>query len=110
MSWIAPVGPGAFCCVPAAPPSYGHLPAAPDSVVRWERTTPHRPMTTNRSGSRVIVPTVEDVLSDTAIGDGYHDFAVQGGTVRLTEAELRPALEAAYDATMPDWPVLVEID
>lgn len=38
MSWIAPVGPGAFCCVPAAPPSYGHLPQAPDPVVRWEGT------------------------------------------------------------------------
>jgi len=60
-------------------------------------------MTTNRSGSRVIIPTVEDVLSDTAIGDGYHDFAVQGGTVRLTEAELRSALEAVYDATMHKW-------
>lgn len=25
-------------------------------------------------------------------------------------AELRPALEAAYDPTMPDWPAMVEID
>lgn len=66
-------------------------------------------MISNRSGSRVIIPTVDEVLSDTAIGCGYHDFAVPGGTVRLTEAQLRPALEAAYDSTMPDWIVMVEI-
>jgi len=55
-------------------------------------------------------PTVDDVLASTAIGNGFHDWAVQGGTIRLTEAELRPALEAAYDSTMPDWIVMVDID
>lgn len=76
---------------------------------RLERSTT-KAMITNRSGSSVTIPTVDDVLSDTAIGNGYHDFAVVGGTIRLTESELRPALEAAYDPNMPDWPVLVEIE
>jgi hypothetical protein len=67
-------------------------------------------MTTNRSGSCVTIPTVDDVLTSTAIGGGFHDWAVQGGTIRLPEALLRPVLEAAYDPTMPDWPALVEID
>lgn len=55
------------------------------------------------------VPTVEEVLSDTAIGCGYHYFPVEGGIVQPARADLLPALEAAYDATMPDWPSLVEI-
>lgn len=66
-------------------------------------------MTTNRSGSRVTIPTVDDVLEDTAIGNGYHDFAVQGGTIRLAEAELRPALEAVYDRNDPSWVMSVDI-
>lgn len=65
-------------------------------------------MTTNRSGSRVTIPTVNDVLASTAIVNGFHAWPVQGGTIRLAEAELRPELEAAYDPTMPDWPVLVD--
>jgi hypothetical protein len=67
-------------------------------------------MTTNRSGSRVTIHTVDDVLASTAIGNGFHDWAVEGGTIRITEAELRPALEAAYDPNMPDWPVFVDLD
>jgi hypothetical protein len=67
-------------------------------------------MTTNRSGSCVTIPTVDDVLTSTAIGGGFHNWAVEGGTIRLPEALLRPVLEAAYDSTMPDWPALVEID
>jgi hypothetical protein len=62
-------------------------------------------MTTNRT-----IHTVDDVLASTAIGNGFHDWAVEGGTIQLPEALLRPVLEAAYDSTMPDWPALVEID
>ena len=67
-------------------------------------------MTTNRSGSRVTIRTVDDVLASTAIGGGFHAWPEQGGTIRLPEALLRPALEAAYDPLMPDWPSMVDLD
>lgn len=53
------------------------------------------------------VPTVEDVLSDTAIGNGWHDFAVEGGTIRVCTEDLQRVLEENYDSTMPDWPALI---
>ena len=54
-------------------------------------------------------PTVGDVLARTHVGGDWHEWNADGGTIRLTHAELRPALEAAYDPSMPDWPATVEI-
>jgi hypothetical protein len=34
---------------------------------------------------------------------------VQGGSIMLETAELRLALEDAYDVSMPDWPAMVEL-
>jgi hypothetical protein len=56
------------------------------------------------------ISTVDDVLASTAIGGGFHAWPVEGGTVRLPEALLRPVLEAAYDPLMPDWTAMVEIE
>jgi hypothetical protein len=58
----------------------------------------------------IPIPTVEDVLSDTSVGNGCHDFAVEGGSLRLSTEKLQPALEAAYDETDPNWVVFVELD
>lgn len=65
---------------------------------------------TNRTGSRVTVPTITDVLIQTSTTDCRHSWRVQGGTITLTRAELLAALEAAYDPFMPDWPAMVEVD
>ncbi len=56
-----------------------------------------------------LIPTVEDVLSDTAVGCGYHDFAVEGGTIRLATDRLQVALEVAYDESNPNWVDFVEV-
>ena len=56
------------------------------------------------------VPTVESLLAQTSIGNGLHDWRADGGSIRVTRAVLRQALEAAYDSTMPDWPGMVELD
>ena len=55
------------------------------------------------------IPTVDDVLARSHVGGHWHEWGVDGGTIHLTHAELRPALEAAYDPSMPDWPSMVEI-
>ena len=55
-------------------------------------------------------PTVDDILTRTHVGGHWHEWSADGGTIRVTRAELRPALEAAYDPSMPDWPATVEID
>lgn len=70
----------------------------------------HPTAMTNRTGSRVTVPTITDVLIQTSTVDCRHSWRVQGGTITLTRAELLPALEAAYDPSMPDWPAMVEVD
>ena len=54
-------------------------------------------------------PTVGDVLARTHVGGDWHEWNADGGTIRITRAELRPALEAAHDPSMPDWPATVEI-
>ena len=56
------------------------------------------------------IPTVESILSATLIGNGLHRWPVEGGEIRIATAELRPALEAAYDQGMPDWPPMTEIE
>lgn len=67
-------------------------------------------MTSNCTDSRVSAPTVDDIFDSTAIGNGYHQWAGPGGSIRVTADELRPALEAAYDPNMPDWPALLDWD
>jgi hypothetical protein len=56
------------------------------------------------------ISTVDDLLDRTHIGGYFHEWGADGGVIRVTRHELRPALEAAYDPTMPDWPAMVEID
>lgn len=56
------------------------------------------------------VPTVEEVLSQTAVGNGFHEFAVEGGIALFAKASLKRALEEAYDPMMPNWPAMVEIN
>lgn len=57
----------------------------------------------------MTVPTVDDVLTRTHIGGQLHEWNADGGVIRVTRAELRQALEDAYDPTMPDWPAMVEL-
>ena len=59
---------------------------------------------------RNSVPTVEQVLDSTAIGGGFHVWAVIGGSITLTTDVLRPLLEEAYDPNMPDWVALVDVE
>ena len=56
------------------------------------------------------IPTVDDLLARTHIGFGLHEWSTDADVFRLTPAELRPALEAAYDPLMPNWPAMVEIE
>lgn len=54
--------------------------------------------------------TPDELLASTAIGCGLHYLAVEGGSILFTTDELRPALEQAYDPSMPDWPSLISWD
>jgi hypothetical protein len=56
------------------------------------------------------VPTVDEVMAETEVGNGFHDWRVEGGVIRVTADELRPALEEAYDPFMPNWECLVVWD
>jgi hypothetical protein len=56
------------------------------------------------------VPTVDDILADTAIGCGLHRWAVEGGSIQLSTDQLRPCLGEAYDAADPDWVALVDAE
>ena len=56
------------------------------------------------------VPTVDEMLDCTAVGNGFHDWAVEGGVIRVTTDELRPVLEAAYDSSNPNWVALIDWD
>ena len=58
----------------------------------------------------MAVPTVTDLLQFTDIGSCLHRWRTEGGAVTVDRAELRQALEDAYDPTMPNWPARVEID
>ena len=55
------------------------------------------------------VLTVADVLNNTNIGNGLHQWRVEGGVILVAHAKLRQALKEAYDANMPDWPAMVEV-
>ena len=58
----------------------------------------------------MTVPTVDDILARTHLGGRFHEWGADGGVIRVSHAELRQALEDAYDPTMPDWPSMVEIE
>ena len=55
------------------------------------------------------VPTVDDLLSSTAIGNGFHRWNVKGGSVYIDSETLRQALEEAYDPFMSGWPAMVDL-
>jgi hypothetical protein len=54
------------------------------------------------------VPTVQEVLDSTAVGNGFHDFAVEGGTIKVSTGTLRAVLEAYYDPEMANWVALID--
>ncbi|MFN7834822.1 MAG: hypothetical protein ACK5NY_03390 [Burkholderiaceae bacterium] len=60
--------------------------------------------------ARDRVSTVDDVLAQTAIGCGMHQWAVIGGSITLTTDQLRPLLEEAYDPANPDWEAMVDAE
>ena len=55
------------------------------------------------------VPTIEQVLSAAHTANGHYLWGVDGGTVTLTREQLLPALEDAYDSSMPEWPTMVDL-
>ncbi|MEB3317169.1 MAG: hypothetical protein VKO39_03390 [Cyanobacteriota bacterium] len=59
---------------------------------------------------QTIIPTVEDVLTIAHVCNDSYQWRVDGGIVTLTRDQLLPALEAAYDPTMENWPSMVEIE
>jgi hypothetical protein len=56
------------------------------------------------------VPTVDEILADTAIANGWHRWAVEGGSITVTTTLMRQLLEAAYDAADSDWVALVDAE
>ena len=58
----------------------------------------------------MTTPTVDDLLQSTNAGCGWHDWRLEGCTIRICEDKLRKTLEAAFDPSMPDWPAMVEIE
>jgi hypothetical protein len=58
----------------------------------------------------MTVPTVDQVLAKARITHGQCQWGANGGAIGIPEAELRQALEDAYDPLMPDWPAMVELD
>ena len=62
------------------------------------------------------VPTVDDLLRWTCTatmwgtGETLHHWRNEGGAIEVPGTNLRPALEAAYDPLMPNWPAMVEIE
>ena len=57
-----------------------------------------------------MTATPDELLASTAIGCGFHNWSCEGGTILVATDELRPALEQAYDPSMPDWPSLISWD
>lgn len=58
----------------------------------------------------MAIPTIDSLLASTAIGNGWHDWPVEGGSVRIETAALRIALEQAYDPYMPSWASVINED
>lgn len=61
-------------------------------------------------GPEIKIPTVDEVLDATHTSNGFHDFAVEGGSITVQTEALRKVLEAAYDSSNPDWVALVSED
>ncbi len=66
-------------------------------------------------GPKVIVPTVDEVISSCELRGWSGDeqilaWGVEGGEIAVPASELRIALEAAYDPAMPDWPGMAVVD
>ena len=55
------------------------------------------------------IPTVAHMLDATRISHRVHRWPTEGGSIEVAADVLRPALEAAYDPTMVNWPAMVEI-
>lgn len=64
----------------------------------------------------MTAPTVDDILQRTLSGTlwcsgvSLHQWRTDSGVIEVPTSELRPALEAAYDPLMPNWPAMVQID
>ena len=58
--------------------------------------------------SKSSVATVQEVLDSTAVSNGLHDFAADGGTVRVSTETLRAVLETYHNPEMPDWVALID--
>lgn len=43
-------------------------------------------------------------------GETLHQWRTSGGVIEVPTSDLRPALQAAYDPNMPDWPALLDWD
>lgn len=56
------------------------------------------------------VPNVDHVLANCRESNGFYSWDVEGGRILLTEEQLRPALEEAYEEGMPGWTAFVNID
>lgn len=56
------------------------------------------------------IPTVDSLLASTAIGNGWHDWPIEGGSIRVETAALRIALGRAYDPFMPNWASFIDED
>ncbi len=55
------------------------------------------------------MPTVIEILSDTAIGDGRNEWIVNGVILRPRRHELQDRLEEAFDPFDRDWPDNVKL-
>ena len=66
--------------------------------------------TTTHLHKLMTVITPDQLLESTAIGCGLHQWGVDGGSIQVAADELRPALEQAYDPSMPNWPSLITWD
>ena len=77
----------------------------PGAAARQPIPSPHR-----HTAMAQPIPTVEFMLDATLISNGIHRWPTEGGEIQIATAELRQALEAAYDPTMYNWPAMVEID
>jgi hypothetical protein len=56
------------------------------------------------------IPTVAYMLDATRISHRVHRWPTEGGSIDVAADVLRPALEAAYDSTMSNWPAMATID
>jgi len=50
------------------------------------------------------------MLDATRISHRVHRWSTEGGSIDVAADVLRPALEAAYDSTMSNWPAMATID